>query len=98
MKMACIGVARYTGTFNNQPYDNYELYFTDVDNKNRVAGIVPLTKSQRIGERSVKSLSVWKIKASDWVDEKLKPTDYCNKQCNILYDAYGNIAGVQLLG
>ena len=99
MKMACIGVARYKGSFNNQPFDNYEFYFADIENKNRIAGVVPLTKSEKVGERrSVKALSVWKVKVADWSDEKLKPTDYSSKTCDILYDAYGNIASVKLVG
>ena len=98
MKMACIGVARYQGSFNNQPYDNFELYFTDTEDKNKVAGIVPYTKSYRINEnRSVKGLIVWKVKANEWVDP-VPPEQFYGKVCKIVYDVYGNIAGVTLEG
>lgn len=98
MKMACIGVARMNGSFNNQPYDNFEFYFTDVEDTNRLAGVIPYTKNTRINDkRSVKALLVWKVKAAEWVDPH-QPTDFVNKICKIVYDVYGNIAGVTLEG
>lgn len=98
MKMACIGVAKIEGTFNNIPYDNYELYFTDIEDSRRLAGVIPLTKNVRVSEkRNVKSLVAWKVKAADW-KYPVQPVDFNGKICQILYDSYGNIAEVKLEG
>lgn len=88
MKFACIGVAKKEGTFNDRHYSNYVFYFTDLEDKQRLAGIIPYVASGKP--------VCWKVKTSEW-DPKVNPTDYCNKKVDLTFDAYRNVASVKIL-
>ena len=87
MTFAVIGAKKSEGVFNDKPYSNYVFYFTDLDSKDRVGGILPYTKGNKV--------ITYKVKTDEW-NSNLEPKDYINQSVNLTFDVYGNVASMEL--
>lgn len=91
--MKIIGVDHQIGEFEGRPFDNYNLYLCNDQNKQGQYGIIP-ARFQKNGKprnyASVKASYLHSIVESDHINTLI------GKQCNLFFDAFGNVASIEL--
>ena len=88
MNFVVIGVKKSEGVFNDKPYSNYVFYFADKDDKSLLNGVIPYSRGSKV-------LS-YKCKTDEWNND-LNPKDYVHQNVKLQFDAYGNVAQMDLV-
>ena len=81
--MKVIGIKHLTGTFNDRPYDNYNIYCINENDPNMLIGY---------------STQVIKVKSQLLNDQYPDPKQLINKEIDCFYDSYKNVVQINLKG
>lgn len=94
MLFKLIGIQHQTGDYQGRPFDNYNLYLVNLDNKAQNSyGLVPQAFTRNAKSRpylSVKAAYLHSIVAPDQIK------DIVSKTLNIDFDMYGNASKIEI--